>query len=326
MACSRSEHVLAPAHVFRYISLYTSRARSVTPRRNVRARMRIFRHAKPAVYTSQRQRRHTWVIVLLFQGAEQSGFSKFCLSNFLVNFFAAIFRTMSGSRKRSASKRTTVVPPAEPIGTHSASAEERDEPDLKRLISEEVQKAVSSALAESVAPLLANLSGISVSPSQLGTCTENTGAAAQFLDHPATTSRSAHALSVPAAALQDRIVRGEFIEFSCLLPNVLGAPKRESIQLQLNSSRTVELGEPEVGGPSPKSRINDLVSWLEAWSRYMFVVVSHAPARFPELMAYKSTILSANSKYFSEAWLAYDREFPGAHEALGCHWPKHVAA
>ena len=117
------------------------------------------------------------------------------------------------------------------IRTRSASAEERDEPDLKRLISEEVQKAVTSGLAESVATLLANLSGTSVSPSQLGTGTENTGAAAQFSDHPATTSRSAHALSVPAA-LQDRIVRGEFIEFSCLLPNVLGAPKRESIQLQ----------------------------------------------------------------------------------------------
>ena len=59
MACSRSEHVLAPAHAFCYISLYTRRARSVTPRRNVRARMRIMRHAKPAVHTSQRQRRRT---------------------------------------------------------------------------------------------------------------------------------------------------------------------------------------------------------------------------------------------------------------------------
>ena len=158
---------------------------------------------------------------------------------------------MSGSRKRSASKRTTVVPPAEPVRTRSASAEERDEQDLKRLISEEVQKAVTSSLAESVAPLLANLSGTSVAPSQLGTGTENTGAAAQFLDHP--------------AALQDRIVRGEFIKFSCLLPNVLGAPKRESVKLQLHSSRTVELVEPEVGGPSPKGRINDLVTWLEVF-------------------------------------------------------------
>ena len=104
---------------------------------------------------------------------------------------------MSGSRKCSESKRTTVVPPTEPIHTRSVSAEERDKPDLERLISEEVQKAVTSALAESVGPLLANLSGTSVSPSQLGTGTENTGAAVQFLDHPATTSRSAHALSVP---------------------------------------------------------------------------------------------------------------------------------
>ena len=79
---------------------------------------------------------------------------------------------MSGSRKRSASKRITVVPPAEPLQTRSASAEERDEPDLKRQISEEVQKAVTSALVESVAPLLVNLSGTSVSPSQLGTGTE----------------------------------------------------------------------------------------------------------------------------------------------------------
>ena len=210
--------------------------------------------------------------------------------------------------ERSASKRTTVVPPAEPVRTRSASAEERDEQDLKRLISEEVQKAVTSALAESVASLLANLSGTSVAPSQLGTGTENTGAAAQFLDHPATTFRSAHALSVPAA-LQDRLVRGEFIEFSCLLPNVLGAPKRESIQLQLHSSHTVELVEPEDGGTSPKNRINDLVTWLEAWSRYMRVVVSHDPARFPELMAYQSTILLVNFKYLPEAWLAYGREF-----------------
>ena len=71
MACSRSEHVLTPAHAFCYISLYTRPARSMTARRNVRARMRIMPHAKPAVHTSQRQRRRTWVIALLFQGAGQ---------------------------------------------------------------------------------------------------------------------------------------------------------------------------------------------------------------------------------------------------------------
>ena len=83
MACSRSEHVLAPAHIFCYISLYTRRARSVTSRRNVRAHMSIMRHAKPAVHTSQRQGCRTWVITLLFQCAEQSGLllSKFCLNS-----------------------------------------------------------------------------------------------------------------------------------------------------------------------------------------------------------------------------------------------------
>ena len=58
--------VLAPAHAFCYISLYTRRARSVTPRRSVPACMCIMRHAKSAVHTSQQQRRRTRVIVLLF--------------------------------------------------------------------------------------------------------------------------------------------------------------------------------------------------------------------------------------------------------------------
>lgn len=210
---------------------------------------------------------------------------------------------MPGPRTRSR-KAPGPSAPDSVRARRASTPEERQgiEPDFKRLISEEVQKAVTSALAESVAPLLANLSG---TPSSQTTAMESAGTGTQLV---AFAPNQAHALSVPAS-LQDRIVRGEFLEFASLLPDVLGAPKRDTIQLQLNGARTVELVEPEAGVPSVRRRIYDLATWFEAWSRFMFVIVSHAPSRFPELMAYQSTILSANGKYFPEAWLAYDREF-----------------
>ena len=215
---------------------------------------------------------------------------------------------MSGTRKRT--RRAAPSPVPDPPVSSAAdpelpsnAASPLDGGQFKQFISDEVQKAVTAALAETVSPLLATIGSSQPSPA-MAVPTGNaapTGPGAGSLSHP---------LNVPSH-VRERILRGECVDLNTLLPEALGAPKRDTIQLNFSGSRTVELLDPSSGGHVEKVRrhVHDLVTWLEAWSRYMFVLCSHAPSRFSELMAYQATIVSANSSYYPEAWLEYDREF-----------------
>ena len=48
---------------------------------------------------------------------------------------------------------------------------------------------------------------------------------------------------------------------------------------------------------------------MEAWITYLAILINHAPARAPQLVAYQRIIISASNHYPLAAWLNYDIHF-----------------
>ena len=63
--------------------------------------------------------------------------------------------------------------------------------------------------------------------------------------------------------------------------------------------------------PSKRSGkvVSDLASWLEAWNRYMGVVIALHPSRALEMLKYQTLITTAFRDYPAEACIDYDRRF-----------------
>ena len=60
--------------------------------------------------------------------------------------------------------------------------------------------------------------------------------------------------------------------------------------------------------PTPH-RISSFSAWMEAWNIYLAILIDHAPAHAPQLVAYQRIITSANNQYPLVAWLNYDVHF-----------------
>ena len=58
-----------------------------------------------------------------------------------------------------------------------------------------------------------------------------------------------------------------------------------------------------------KRRIEDIATWMEAFSIYSLVLTSHFPHRWRDLSQYKLLILRTYQKFSNRVWLAYDRAF-----------------
>ena len=63
------------------------------------------------------------------------------------------------------------------------------------------------------------------------------------------------------------------------------------------------------GPKRTKRRIEDIVSWIQAFTVYSFVLNSHFPHRWRDLAQHKLLILSTYQQFSSRVWLAYDRGF-----------------
>ena len=59
----------------------------------------------------------------------------------------------------------------------------------------------------------------------------------------------------------------------------------------------------------PKRRIEDIGSWLEAFSVYCLVLTSQFPHRWKDLQLYQLLILRNYRQFTSRVWLAYDWAF-----------------
>ena len=107
--------------------------------------------------------------------------------------------------------------------------------------------------------------------------------------------------------LQDKILRGEYIDFSLLLPDSLARPQAPDIQLRVDDS---------IPGSSPvtmvrkrKPVIDSFHNWLDAFTAYALVIVGSHPRRSLELFKYQQIISRAASKFQGTAFLAYNEHF-----------------
>ena len=107
---------------------------------------------------------------------------------------------------------------------------------------------------------------------------------------------------------EDKILRGEYIDFSLLLPDSLSRPQAPELQLRFDDS-----------GSGPSSRmtmvrkrkpvIDTFHKWLDAYTTYMLVLVTAYPRRSLELLKYQQTISCAATKFKGLSWLTYDEQF-----------------
>ena len=114
------------------------------------------------------------------------------------------------------------------------------------------------------------------------------------------------------ATLVNHIVSGKYVDLCDLLSRNLACVEIEP-QVLFDGRMVLSAG--------PKKTIEDIVSWIEAFTVYSFVLTSHFPYRWRDLAQYKLRILSIYQQYSPRVWLAYDRAFRKyAAETNICDW------
>ena len=118
-------------------------------------------------------------------------------------------------------------------------------------------------------------------------------------------------VSLPAVPSRpkDKIISGEF-DFTSLLSRAmfLGTHSFEPskfIIFHLNP----EKDDFSICPTPPPCKISSFLTWMEAWNIYLAILIDHAPARAPQLVAYQRIITSVSNQYPLVAWLNYDVPF-----------------
>ena len=103
--------------------------------------------------------------------------------------------------------------------------------------------------------------------------------------------------------LVSQITSGKYVDLSELLSvNLLRAEQEPKLILdgRLIITSTAK---------KPKQRIEDIVSWTEAFTIYSLVLTSYFPDRWRDLLAYKLLILRTYRQFSGRVWLSYDQAF-----------------
>ena len=100
-----------------------------------------------------------------------------------------------------------------------------------------------------------------------------------------------------------QIVAGKFVDLSELLSSNIASAEPEP---QLFCEGQLAL---TCTPKKPKRRIEDITSWLEAFSIYCLILASHFPHRWKDLMNYQLLILRTHRQFTGRVWFAYDRAF-----------------
>ena len=109
--------------------------------------------------------------------------------------------------------------------------------------------------------------------------------------------------------LEDKILRGEYVDFTLLLPHSIAHPQSPVVQLRVEDSAPGSLVSPVTMVRKRKPVIDTFHKWLDTYTTYMLVIVATYPRRALELLKYQQTISRAESKFKGLAWLAYDEQF-----------------
>ena len=104
--------------------------------------------------------------------------------------------------------------------------------------------------------------------------------------------------------LVSAITSGKFIDLDELLSVNLASDTDEEPQLLLDGRLILTSSKRK-----SKHKIEDIVSWMEAFSIYCLVLTSCFPHRWRDLSLYKLLILRTYQRFGGRAWLSYDRAF-----------------
>ena len=97
--------------------------------------------------------------------------------------------------------------------------------------------------------------------------------------------------------LEDKILRGEYIDFALLLPDTLYQSQTPEIQLRLDDSSSGPMGSPVTMVRKKKPVIDTFPKWLDAFVTYMLILVNAYPRRALELIKYQQIISKAVAKF-----------------------------
>ena len=86
--------------------------------------------------------------------------------------------------------------------------------------------------------------------------------------------------------MEDKILRGEYVDLALLLPDNLYQFQTPEIQLRLDDSSSGPMGSPVTMVRIRKPVIDSFQKWLEAYMVYMLVIVTAYPRRALELIKY----------------------------------------
>ena len=109
--------------------------------------------------------------------------------------------------------------------------------------------------------------------------------------------------------LEDKILRGEYVDFSLLLPETLYQTQTPALQLRYEDSPPGSLGSPLTVVKRKKPVVDSFQKWLDAFMAYMLVIVTAYPNRAVELIKYQQIISRAVTKFKGLAWYTYDEHF-----------------
>ena len=109
--------------------------------------------------------------------------------------------------------------------------------------------------------------------------------------------------------LEDKILRGEYVDLALLLPDNLYQSQNPELQLRLDDSALGSLGSPVTMVRKRKPVIDTFQKWLDAFTTYMLVILTAYPRRALELIKYQQIISRAVTKFKGMAWLSYDQQF-----------------
>ena len=110
-----------------------------------------------------------------------------------------------------------------------------------------------------------------------------------------------HTLPPIPDKIRAKIIRGEFIDLSTLLPGNLlhAATQKREPHDHARSSRSYKQAV----------EITDFTAWLEAWSSDASVVASYFPTAAPRMFQCQQFLAGKSWKFKLNAWLQYDTEF-----------------
>ena len=103
-------------------------------------------------------------------------------------------------------------------------------------------------------------------------------------------------------SLEEKILRGEYVDFALLLPDSLTHPQAPTLQFRLEDSSPTMVRK-------KKSVIDSFHKWVDAFTTFMLVVVNAYPGRAAELIKYLQIISRAEAKFKGLTWRHYDEQF-----------------